>query len=369
MTKAKQKRRDFKKLRVLVLVHEDLIPPESMEGYSDKEMQEWKAEYDVVTTLRDMQHEVRPLGVWDDLCRRPPQGQLDDVFGVTRAAPSSTQAGGGDLTAAAALPGLAAGERIDQAKADRAVTATTAKAYGTVAGAPALLVNRFGKGTAVLVNTYVGRYTLCRDEGAAAPWLAFYRWVFETAGLDVDRVAVAAGGQPALGVRRVHHRGGAAEWLGVYKSGLSCEAYPIRIDFTLPEARHVYDVRAGAYLGHVQTFAQPFEAMETRYFSLLPYRVEAVGLELAGKAARGTVLEARAELKTDGAPAGNHAFLVTVTGADGAEIPCFEQRVWAEQGRAAIRLPLAFNEKPGTYTLVVRDVPTGATARERFTLR
>ena len=67
MTKAKQKRRDFKKLRVLVLVHEDLIPPESMEGYSDKEMQEWKAEYDVVTTLREMQHEVRPLGVWDDL--------------------------------------------------------------------------------------------------------------------------------------------------------------------------------------------------------------------------------------------------------------------------------------------------------------
>jgi len=67
VTKAKQKRRDFKKLRVLVLVHEDLIPPESMEGYSDKEMQEWKAEYDVVTTLREMQHEVRPLGVWDDL--------------------------------------------------------------------------------------------------------------------------------------------------------------------------------------------------------------------------------------------------------------------------------------------------------------
>jgi D-alanine-D-alanine ligase len=67
VTKAKQKRRDFKKLRVLVLVHEDLVPPESMDGYSDKEMQEWKAEYDVVTTLREMQHEVRPLGVWDDL--------------------------------------------------------------------------------------------------------------------------------------------------------------------------------------------------------------------------------------------------------------------------------------------------------------
>jgi hypothetical protein len=27
-----------KKLRVLVLMHSDLVPPESMEGYTDKEM-------------------------------------------------------------------------------------------------------------------------------------------------------------------------------------------------------------------------------------------------------------------------------------------------------------------------------------------
>jgi D-alanine-D-alanine ligase len=63
----KAKRREFKKLRVLVLVHEDLVPPDSLEGYEEKEIQEWKTEYDVVHTLREMGHEVRPLGVWDDL--------------------------------------------------------------------------------------------------------------------------------------------------------------------------------------------------------------------------------------------------------------------------------------------------------------
>jgi len=67
VTKAKSKKAEFKKLRIAVLVHEDLVPPESMEGYSEKEIQEWKTEYDVVTTLREMGHEVRPLGVWDDL--------------------------------------------------------------------------------------------------------------------------------------------------------------------------------------------------------------------------------------------------------------------------------------------------------------
>ena len=57
----------MKKLRILVLMHEDLIPPETMDGYSDKEILEWKTEYDVVTTLREMGHQAMPLGVSDDL--------------------------------------------------------------------------------------------------------------------------------------------------------------------------------------------------------------------------------------------------------------------------------------------------------------
>lgn len=58
----------MKKLRVLVLMHEDLVPPETLKGHSDQEIAEWKTEFDVVTTLRDeMGHEVYPLGVSDDL--------------------------------------------------------------------------------------------------------------------------------------------------------------------------------------------------------------------------------------------------------------------------------------------------------------
>ena len=49
----------MKKLRVLLLVHPDLIPPESSKGYSEQEINVWKTEYDVVTTLRAAGHEVR----------------------------------------------------------------------------------------------------------------------------------------------------------------------------------------------------------------------------------------------------------------------------------------------------------------------
>ena len=57
----------MKKLRILVLMHEDLVPPDTLTGYTDKEIVEWKTEYDVVSTLKEIGHDVRVLGVHDDL--------------------------------------------------------------------------------------------------------------------------------------------------------------------------------------------------------------------------------------------------------------------------------------------------------------
>jgi D-alanine-D-alanine ligase len=57
----------MKPLRVLVLMHEDLVPPDSLKGYSESEIVEWRTEFDVVRTLRKLGHDVRPLGVFADL--------------------------------------------------------------------------------------------------------------------------------------------------------------------------------------------------------------------------------------------------------------------------------------------------------------
>ncbi len=50
-----------------MLLHPDLVPPDSLEGHSEQEINVWKTEYDVVSTLRAAGHEVRPLGVQDEL--------------------------------------------------------------------------------------------------------------------------------------------------------------------------------------------------------------------------------------------------------------------------------------------------------------
>ncbi|PYT04690.1 MAG: D-alanine--D-alanine ligase, partial [Acidobacteria bacterium] len=56
-----------KKLRVIALMREDLIPPDTLDGVENKEEEEWRTEYDVVSTLRGMGHEVRPVGVRSNL--------------------------------------------------------------------------------------------------------------------------------------------------------------------------------------------------------------------------------------------------------------------------------------------------------------
>src|SRR6202789_40637 len=59
--------RAMRRMRVLVLMHPDFVPPHSTDGYTAREINEWKTEYDVVSTLRAVGHDVRPLGVQEEI--------------------------------------------------------------------------------------------------------------------------------------------------------------------------------------------------------------------------------------------------------------------------------------------------------------
>ncbi|MEZ4254093.1 MAG: ATP-grasp domain-containing protein [Polyangiales bacterium] len=52
---------------MLVLMHEDLVPPDTLTGYSPKEVLEWRTEFDVVKGLKTLGHEALALGVRSDL--------------------------------------------------------------------------------------------------------------------------------------------------------------------------------------------------------------------------------------------------------------------------------------------------------------
>src|SRR5262249_40072376 len=50
-----------KKLKILVLMHDDLVPPEDIKGLSEKQLAEFRTEWDVIQGLAELGHEVHRL--------------------------------------------------------------------------------------------------------------------------------------------------------------------------------------------------------------------------------------------------------------------------------------------------------------------
>ena len=57
----------MRRLRVLVLLNAHHVPPESPQDYSEQETLAWRTGYDVLRTLRSAGHDVRMLGLEDEL--------------------------------------------------------------------------------------------------------------------------------------------------------------------------------------------------------------------------------------------------------------------------------------------------------------
>lgn len=57
----------MKRLRVLAMMHAELVPPESLEGLDPQEINRWKMEYDVLAALGSLGHEVLTVPVEDEL--------------------------------------------------------------------------------------------------------------------------------------------------------------------------------------------------------------------------------------------------------------------------------------------------------------
>ena len=57
----------MRKQRILVIVHESLVPPTDISGLSEAEVDPFRMEYNVTSTLRNLGHDVRVIGILDRL--------------------------------------------------------------------------------------------------------------------------------------------------------------------------------------------------------------------------------------------------------------------------------------------------------------
>ncbi|MDD5708204.1 MAG: hypothetical protein PHR35_19975, partial [Kiritimatiellae bacterium] len=87
--------------------------------------------------------------------------------------------------------------------------------------------------------------------------------------------------------------------------------------------------------------------------------------EIVGKVKRGEDLVANVELVADGKinDEEKHFLRVAVTGPDGKEVTALRRFVFVAAGKGEVRLPIAYDDPAGRWTIVLKDVATGLEKR------
>ena len=140
----------------------------------------------------------------------------------------------------------------------------------------------------------------------------------------------------------------------------------------LGERRHVYDVRAEAFLGEFETLKVPLDPMGARVFCLAPEPLPAPILRAPGAAAREVAGGAGTLEFTVGragpAPA-RQLVRITVADGNGRNREELMQTVWVNGEPVGSFVPLALNDPAGAWTITATDVMSGQRAAAKVVVR
>ncbi len=306
------------------------------------------------------------------------KGQLDDLFGIERrdlrfapGPPGLRGAGIGEQLGATAL------EMVPAAEPGIKVVANARALYHDAKGTPAVIVRDHGRGRTVYLNALITdyhRWRLLPPEGESLRLLVAA--LLRQAGVSGQYEITRADGKPALGVEVHPWRSGGMSIVGIHRnygldiSELGPPRYQhqdalegpldLKIEFGGPVA--LYDTRTGRYLGKVKEHRFQLDRIQPTILTVLSEPVHGLMLSGPGSATAGDLV--RLNLQVSGqAPVSPHTVRVRVMDAGGKELAMLTRNLSAPGGRAVWELPLAVNLVKGKYTLLARDVPTGAEAQ------
>lgn len=296
-------------------------------------------------------------GLMDEHCRTLDKGALDEVFGVTtvKVDPLEKMFPG---EAALTLPNQTP-FTVDDYAAQPSLQVKGGKALGRLGEAPLFVVNSYGKGKAILLNSFLNQYPRRRDLQLGGDVLRVVQAALTTGGLGSPIKSEIEGG--GVIVRRFAD--GDAQYVGLLRANKPGGS---AVRLTLPAACHVYNARANKYLGKVDRISLNLGAGEAAVYALLPAAVTSVKVQpktLTVKA--GQMLAYSLGSVPSGAP---RAYRVKVIGPDGEERPYYGTQVRGAKGLAGGSVCFALNDAPGAWTIAATDVATGITGQAKINL-
>ena len=128
-----------------------------------------------------------------------------------------------------------------------------------------------------------------------------------------------------------------------------------------PRETHLYDVRAGEYLGRRDTLETELTPGIAKLYALLPEKVTRVRVKAPSRARPGESVSVGLSVASGGARA-DRVLHVEVVGPDGVTRTPYARTLLADGGEIEFRIPFALNDPPGSWRVTARDVATNVAA-------
>jgi hypothetical protein len=345
--------------------------------------------------------DLRPA-VADEHGKSYSSGALDELFGVTQDTRQAMPAGG---TAILDKPIGELSGKLADVRADASLKVNGARALGKLRAArsereqdpPVLLVNKYGKGTGILLNLDFSDYVIdkgyadrFRSENDARSVHELLKGVFALGGVKVEVPMT-----PYIpGCHVFRYAAGEAKVLAVLWDApqflpgartldtfspstgkqdreliarMAAESKTVTLH--LPKSYHLYDISSGSYLGESQTTTQKINCANVTLLAAVPYKVESLGVKLEKTSvSQGSPIAFSATVEAKGPVTGMHLLRVQLVNPAGKVVEHYTQKVKAEKGQAQGTIPLALNEAVGQWKIVVKDVLTGVEGKTGFSV-
>ncbi len=316
-------------------------------------------------------------GIADQHCKPFAASPLDEVFGVGQNT--------GNPQIEEAMITLAEDSEfrpksLGISRASVSLKVTTGKANGMINGKiPLLIINRYGKGKGILLNfTLDGYYSLIsikRSDPTLTKKSEKLRNFIHNLFTNTVKV-LPAKMSPELPLATCYvFKEGDNRYLGVLqdlpepwtkyaaKTSKPLEYHKTTLSF--PDKAHIYDMLTGKYLGYENKISTEIKVIEPKLYSLLNYTVDDLELSCPGSIKQGKTLNYKVVLKTSKKPE-RHVFRVSMISPENKEIRHYSGNVNCLQGKYSGKINLALNDSPGQYTLRIKDIATGMTAKKKF---
>lgn len=244
--------------------------------------------------------------------------------------------------------------------------------------APAMIERAVGRGRAMLLNFTFADYNVVQPGGVGGELdiitraktdrrheaQAQFRALLSTSGIEPAIRVDATPNDQGLRLETLTARHTDGDALYALVQAVHVDAFNLDDRATnaavvhLPKRGHVYDIRAGKYLGHTDRVDVTLTEGDAHVLAVLPRKASNLSLDVdRPRVAPGQTLRYNITVDSSARSIAH----VTVTGPDGQPRPAYTANV-----ETSGAIPLALNDAPGAWRINARDVATGLTTSATF---